>query len=91
MILLHQLPDYYISYESGFVDLLIVHNIYSHGPKLGHFNSIGVLGESTVIKKMLVSSSFGYLIIGSVVAPHDEMDVGRQLVKTVQFSLGCLW
>jgi len=46
-----------------------------------------VRGENTIIKKVPVSSSFGYLIIGSVVAPHDKIDVSRQLIKTVEFSL----
>ena len=36
---------------------------------------------------MPVSSSFGYLITDSVVAPHDKTDVSRQLIKTIQFSL----
>ena len=79
--------EYYRSYESGFIDLLNVHNVYLHCPNLGHFNSIGVRGENTIIKKVPVSSSFGYLIIDSVVAPHDKIDVSRQLVKTVEFSL----
>ena len=87
MIHLHQLSDYYKSYESGFIDLLSVHNIYLHCPNLGHFNSTGVRGESTIIKNILVSSSFGYLIIDSIVAPHDKMDVSRQLIKTITFSL----
>ena len=79
--------EYYRSYESGFIDLLNVHNVYLHCPDLGHFNSIGVRGENTIIKKVPVSSSFGYLVIDSVVAPHDKIDVSRQLVKTVEFSL----
>ena len=79
--------EYYRSYESGFIDLLNDHNVYLHCPDLGHFNSIGVRGENTIIKKVSVSSSFGYLIIDSVVAPHDKIDVSRQLVKTVEFSL----
>ena len=79
--------EYYRSYESGFIDLLNVHNVYLHCPNLGHFNSIGVRGENTIIKKVPVSSSFGYLIIDSVVAPHDKIDVSRQLIKTIQFSL----
>ena len=93
MIHLHQVSDCYKSYESGFIDLPNVHNIYFHCPNLGHFNSIGVRGESTVTyqTKTLVSSSFGYLTSGSVVAPHDKMDVSRQLVKPIQFSLRCLW
>ena len=79
--------EYYRSYESGFIDLLNVHNVYLHCPNLAHFNSIGVRGENTIIKKASVSSSFGYLIIDSAVAPHDKIDVSRQLIKTDQFSL----
>ena len=41
----------YSTYESGFLDLLNVHNVYIHCPNLGHFNSIGVRGGSTIIKK----------------------------------------
>ena len=77
----------YNTYESGFLDLLNIHNIYMHCPNLGHFNSIGVRGENTIIKKVPVSSSFGYLIIDSVVSPHDEIDVSRQTVKTIHFIL----
>ena len=78
---------YYRSFESGFIDLLNVHNIYLHCPNLGHFNSIGVRGENAIFKKIPVSSGFGYLIIDSVSAPHDKMDVSRQNIKTMQFSL----
>ena len=79
--------EYYRSCESGFIDLLSVHNVYQHCPNLVHFNSIGVRGESTIIIKTVpVSSSFGYLIIDSVVAPHGKIDVSRQLIKTVEFS-----
>ena len=79
--------EYYRSCENGFVDSLNVHNVYLHCPSLGHFNSIGVRGGNTIIKKVPVSSSFGYLIIDSAVAPHDKIDVSRQLIKTIQFSL----
>ena len=54
---------------------------------LGHYNSIGVRGENTIVKKVPVSSSFGYLIMDSVVAPHDKIDVSRQLVETFNFIL----
>ena len=78
--------EYYKSYESGFIDLLNVHNVYLHCPNLGYFNSIGVRGENTIIKKVPVSSPFGYLIMDSVVAPHDKIDVSRQLI-TLNCSL----
>ena len=43
----------YNTYESGFLDLLSIHTIYMHCPNLGHFDSIGVRGESTIIKKSM--------------------------------------
>ena len=73
-------------FETGFIDLLNVHNIYIHSTNLGHYNSIGVRGESTIIKKVPVSLSFGYLIMDSVVAPHDKIDVSRQMIKTLNSS-----
>ena len=82
-----RLDFFYNTYQSGFIDLLNIHNIYIHCPNLGHFNSIGVRGESTIIKKVPVSSSFGYLIIDTVVSPHDKMDVSRQNVKTIHITL----
>ena len=60
--------------------------IYIHSSSLGNYNSIGVRGENTIIKKVPVSSSFGYLILDSVVAPHDKTDVSRQLIKTMKCS-----
>ena len=81
------LSDMYNTYENGFIDLLNIHNIYTHCPNLGHFNSIGVRGENTIIKKVPVSSSFGYLIIDTVVSPHGKMDVSRQNVKTIHITL----
>ena len=52
---------------------------------LGIITLLGVRGESTIIKKVPVSSSFGYLILDCVVAPHDKIDVSRQLTKTIDF------
>ena len=77
----------YDTYESGFLDLFNIHSIYMHCTNLGHFNSIGVRGESAIINKVPVSSSFGYLIIDSVVSPHGKKDVSRQTVKTIRITL----
>ena len=54
--------DGYTTYESGFIDLANVHNVYIHCPNLGHYSTIGVRGENSIIKKVPVSSSFGYQI-----------------------------
>ena len=47
MITIDSESGYYRSYESGFIDLLNVQNVYLHCPNLSHFNSIGVRGENT--------------------------------------------
>ena len=44
-----------ILFESGFIDLLNVHNICIHSPNLGNYNSFGVRGERTIIKTVPVS------------------------------------
>ena len=75
------------TYESGFIDILNVHSICTHCTNLGHYSTIGVRGENPIIKKVPVSSSFGYLISDSVVAPHDKIDVSKQIKKTMHFSL----
>ena len=44
-------------------------------------------GANQLLQRVSVNSSFGYLILDSVVAPHDKIDVSRQLLKTIQLSL----
>ena len=87
MITINLESEYYRTYGSCFIDLRNVHYVNLHCPNLGHFDSIGARGENTSIKQISVSSSFGYLVIDSVVAPHDKIDVSRQLIKAIQFSL----
>ena len=76
-----------LSYETGFLDLLNTHSVYIRSPNLGSFSSIGARGESDIIKKIPVSSSYGFLIIDSVVSNHDKIDVSRQTLKTLEFRL----
>ena len=80
-------PNFGTTYESGFIGLLNVHSIYIHCPNLGHYNTVGVRGESSIFKKVPVPSSLGYLILDSVAAPHDKLDASRQSLKTMHFSL----
>ena len=86
-------PSYmYRTYESNFLDLFNIHNICMHSQNLGHFNSIGVRGENSIIRKIPVPSGFGYLIIDSVVSPHDKMNVSRQnVLKNVYHLKRCFW
>ena len=45
--------EYYRSYESGF-NLLNAHNVYLHYPNLGHFNTVGVRGDNTIINTIFI-------------------------------------
>ncbi len=72
---------------SGFLDLLNHHNVYIHSGNLGALKTIGPHGVNTVVKKVPVSSSFGYLIIDNVVSAHDTLDVGGQVLTTLRFRL----
>jgi len=75
------------TYTTQFIDLLNTHSIFIHSPHIGSFETLGVRGESTIIKKVPVTSSYGYLIVDSVVANHDKIDVSRQMFKQLEFSL----
>jgi len=76
-----------VAYTTPFIDLLNTHSIFIHSPNIGSFETLGVRGESTIIKKVPVSSSFGFLIIDSVVAQHDKIDVSKQMFKQLEFQL----
>ena len=76
-----------VSFTTQFIDLLNTHSIFIHSSNIGSFETLGVRGESTIIKKVPVTSSFGYLIVDSVVAQHDKIDVSRQMFKQLEFSL----
>ena len=81
------IEDRSTTFETEFLDLINAQNIYLHCPNLGHYNCVGVRGENSIVKKVPVSSSFGYMILDSVVAPHDKIDVSRQSIKTLHFTL----
>ena len=76
-----------VSFTTQFIDLLNTHSIFIHSPNIGNFETLGVRGESTIIKQVPVTSSYGYLIVDSVVANHDKIDVSRQMFKQLEFSL----
>ena len=69
------------------IDLRRYHNIYISSPNIGSFSTLGPRGESNIIKKVPVSTDYGFMIFDNVVAPHDYMIVSKQLLKTLEFRL----
>jgi hypothetical protein len=78
----HSTPE-----ESGFINLRSVHNIYVTSPNLGSFDTLGPRGEQNIVKKVPVSSDWGYVIFDSVVSEHDYIDVSKGYFKTIELVL----
>ena len=73
--------------ETGFINLRSIHNIYITSPNLGAFDTLGPRGEQNIIKKVPVSSDWGYVIFDSVVSEHDYIDVSKGYFKTIELAL----
>ena len=70
-----------------YLSLQLVRNIYMRSPNISAFNTIGCNGESSVIKKIPVSSNYGDMIFNSNTTGNDFLDCSRQTWKTLEFHL----
>ena len=86
---LGETPQYNINnpYKSGFLNFQGINNIYLSSPNLGCFTTIGPRGEQTIIKKIPVSSEFGYMIIDRSTSQHDYLECGKTTLRTLEFNL----
>jgi hypothetical protein len=74
-------------YRSGFLNFQGINNIYLSSPNLGCFTTIGPRGEQTIIKKIPVSSEYGYMIIDRSTSQHDYLECGKTTLRTLEFNL----
>jgi hypothetical protein len=74
------------TYESDFLNLQSINNIYISSPNLGNFTTIGPRGEESIIRKVPVSSDFGYMIIDRSTTNHDYLECGKLALKTIEFN-----
>ena len=80
--------SYFILFDTtNFIDLLNVHSIYICSSNLGSFQTLGPRGNTDILKKVPVSSNYGYLILDSVVSTIDGIDVSKQGIKTLHFRI----
>lgn len=75
------------TWTSEHIDWLGTHNIYLTSPNLGGFLSLGPCGNMDILKKIPVTSTFGFLIVDSVVLNNDYIGCGRQLLSKLQFKI----
>ena len=74
-------------FKSGFLKFQGIHNIYLSSPNLGCFTTMGPRGEQTIIKKIPVSSEFGYMIIDRSYSQRDYLECGKTTIRTLEFNL----
>ena len=61
--------------------------MYISSATLSTFKTLGPRGECNIIKKVFVTTEYGFTIIDNIVVSHDWIDVSQQLLKTLEFRL----
>jgi hypothetical protein len=74
-------------YESGYLNMQPIRNLYLHSSTLGNYNSIGPDGCQTIIKKIPVTSDYNIMIFDQTVLYNDYNDCSQQTLKTIDFQL----
>lgn len=74
-------------FVSGFLNLVGIRNLYLTCSNLSSFATYGGNGESNIIKKVPVTSDFGYLIVDSLTSTHDWLDCGGVTINCLEFQL----
>ena len=67
--------------------MLAFRNIYLASPNLSSFTTMGARGESNIIKKIPITSDFGYLIADSFTSTHDWLDCSGLTLNSIEFIL----
>ena len=74
-------------YESGFVDLFPIRNLYLSCSGLGNFNTMSVSGERSIVKKIPVNAGYGEMIFDQSVVGIDYLDCSHQTLSRIGFQL----
>ena len=78
--------EYNVDWSTGFLDLLSHHSVYISS-SLASFNTLGPQGQSDIICKVPVNSSYGTTIHHSVSNVQDFADVGKQSISNISFAI----
>jgi hypothetical protein len=77
----------YCDWTTGFLNLLRYTDLYLCSEDLTSFRTIGPNGESSIIKKIPVTASFGGVIVSETVLPGDYIELGNKTVRQLHFRL----
>jgi hypothetical protein len=74
-------------FVSGMMNMDVFRCLYLSSPNLGTYTTLGSRGESNILKKIPVTSSYGMLIVDSYTSSHDFLDCSDQTLNTIEFNL----
>ena len=73
-------------FSSGF--LTLTHScLYITSPNIGTYTTLGARGESDIIKKVPITSMYGYLVVDSFSSNHDFLDCSDQTLNMLEFQI----
>ena len=62
-------------------------SLYISSSTLSNYDTLGPLGENTIIKKIITNADFGYLVIDQSVSAHDYLGCARMTLNTIDFQI----
>ena len=77
-------------YKSKFLSLNWINNIYISCPNIGCFETIFAgfgRGENNILKKIPITSSYGFANIDIAMAANDFLSCSKQSFQTLEFHL----
>jgi hypothetical protein len=75
-------------YQTDFMNFNTIRNIYICSPNLCSLSVIGPRGgPANIVKKVPVSSDFGYVVYSGGSIAHDFIECSRQTWKTLEFTI----
>jgi hypothetical protein len=74
-------------FTSGCLNLQGFRSLYISSSSLCNFNTLEARGEQNIIKKVVTSSDFGYLIVDNLTSDHDYLNVSRLTLNTIDFQI----
>ena len=74
-------------WKSGMLNLQGFRGLYISSSTLSNYDTLGPLGENSIIKKIITNADFGYLVIDQSVSAHDYLGCARMTLNTLDFQI----
>jgi hypothetical protein len=66
---------------------LTQNDVYITSPNLGTYTTLGPRGEANILRKVPVTSTYGYLIVDQATSNHAYLDCSEQTLNTLEFEI----